>query len=141
MNLLQIKQKMIDLGISDSYLADCCGVKKYYLKQSIAGSRPMTGKLLQKIEGVFHNLEIKKAAEQRVVDNVKEVSGPIESSKVGPMKDDLSIWGKTKNKNSPLICLAKDMYELYGFSHHSSSFDIEGVHVSVNITIEQKEDY
>lgn len=67
MNLLQMKQKMIDLGISSSYLAECCGVGKYYLNECMDGSKShkMTGKLKQKIEGVFRSIEISKHKQER----------------------------------------------------------------------------
>ena len=67
MNLLQMKQKMIDLGISSSYLAECCGVGKYYLNECMSGSgsHKMTGKLKQKIEGVFRSIEISKHKQER----------------------------------------------------------------------------
>ena len=67
MNLLQIKQKMFELGVSDKYMADACGVGVYYLKGIFNGCRPMTKKLNQKIEHVFNTLMIKpKSAEQPV---------------------------------------------------------------------------
>lgn len=66
MNLLQIKQKMFELGVSDKYMADACGVGVYYLKGIFSGCRPMTKKLNQKIEHVFNTLMIKpKSAEEQ----------------------------------------------------------------------------
>lgn len=66
MNREQIKQKMIELGVSDAYMAQCCGVGKYYFASCLSGVRPMTDKLKQKIDGVFKNLLIKpKSAEQK----------------------------------------------------------------------------
>lgn len=66
MNLLQIKQKMFELGVSDKYMADACGVGVYYLKGIFNGCRPMTNKLQQKIEHVFNTLMIKpKSAEEQ----------------------------------------------------------------------------
>jgi hypothetical protein len=46
--------------ISESYLADCCGVCKLYLHQSISGTIPLTQKLHDKIDHVFKNIEIEK---------------------------------------------------------------------------------
>lgn len=64
MNLLQIKQRMLELAIGDKYMADCCGVGERYLKQCLMGSKPMTKVLEQKIKGVFKTLEIKKHKEE-----------------------------------------------------------------------------
>ena len=68
MNLLQMKQKMIDLAVSDRYMAECCGVGERYLKQCLAMSKPMTKVLARKIEGVFHNIEVKKAKVKRLAE-------------------------------------------------------------------------
>lgn len=65
MNLLQIKQKMFELGVSDSYMSDACGVGIHYFKQCTMGSKPMTKVLEQKIKGVLKSLEISKNKEQR----------------------------------------------------------------------------
>lgn len=69
MNLLQIKQKMLEKAVSESYMADACGVSKLYLHNAVEGIIPMTNKLLQKIENVFKTLDAGKLS----ADNVKKV--------------------------------------------------------------------
>lgn len=65
MNALQIKQKMLELCVSDTYMAQCCGVGINYFRCVLNGSRTMTNKLQQKIECAFKNLLIKpKSADQ-----------------------------------------------------------------------------
>lgn len=81
MNLLQIKQKMLEKAVSESYMADACGVSKVYLHNAVEGIIPMTNKLLQKIENVFKTLEAgklasgnaKKVNEEKLSDNVKKL--------------------------------------------------------------------
>ena len=82
MNLLQIKQKMFELAISDRCLAECCGVGVHYLRQCCNGSKPMTQKLEQKINGVFRNLEIKKAKEQRLATELPILAKEVVEDKV-----------------------------------------------------------
>lgn len=73
MNTLQMKQKMFELGVSDKYMADACGVGIAYFRCVFNGSRPMTGKLKQKIEHVFHSILTKpKSAEQPKQDVVQQ---------------------------------------------------------------------
>lgn len=81
MNLLQIKQKMLEKAVSESYMADACGVSKLYLHQAVVGNISMTNKLLQKIENVFKTLEAGKLAsenarkvnEEKLSDDVKKI--------------------------------------------------------------------
>lgn len=81
MNLLQIKQKMLEKAVSESYMADACGVSKLYLHNAVEGKIPMTNKLLQKIENVFKTLEAGKLAsgnarkvnEEKLSDDVKKI--------------------------------------------------------------------
>ena len=80
MNLLQIKQKMVELGISDSYMSDACGVGIHYFKQCTMGSKPMTKVLEQKIMGVFKTLEIAKNKEQREKEEFEKSVGSISVS-------------------------------------------------------------
>lgn len=80
MNLLQIKQKMVELGISDSYMSDACGVGIHYFKQCTMGSKPMTKVLEQKIMGVFKTLEIAKNKEKRDKEEFEKSVGSISVS-------------------------------------------------------------
>ena len=75
MNTLQMKQKMLELGVSDTYMAECCGVGVQYFRQIFAGTKPMTNKLKQKVEGVFKTLLIKpKSAEEQPKEQPKMVA-------------------------------------------------------------------
>lgn len=77
MNLLQIKQKMFELGVSDSYMSDACGVGIHYFKQCTMGSKKMTKVLEQKIKGVLKSLEISKNKEQRDKEEFEKNIGSI----------------------------------------------------------------
>ena len=61
MNLLQIKQKMEELAISERYMAEACGVSEMYFKQIFNLTRPITNALMKKIEGVINTYQIGKA--------------------------------------------------------------------------------
>ena len=61
MNLLQIKQRMEELAISERYMADACGVSEVYFKQIFNLTRPITNSLMKKIEGVINTYQIGKA--------------------------------------------------------------------------------
>ena len=61
MNLLEIKQRMKELAISDRYMAQACGVSEHYFNQVFALSKPMTVALTKKIEGVINTYQIGKA--------------------------------------------------------------------------------
>lgn len=61
MNLLQIKQKMEELAISERYMADACGVSELYFRQVFNLSKPVTNALMKKIEGVINTYQIGKA--------------------------------------------------------------------------------
>ena len=58
MNLLQIAQKMFEKSISESYLADCCGVSKVYMHQALKGSIPMNPTLEKKIENIIGVIDL-----------------------------------------------------------------------------------
>lgn len=72
---------MLEKAVSESYMADACGVSKVYLHNAVEGIIPMTNKLLQKIENVFKTLEAgklasgnaKKVNEEKLSDNVKKL--------------------------------------------------------------------
>ncbi len=73
MNLLQIKQKMQEKSISESYMADCCGVCKAYLHNAVTGTIPLTKKLHDKIEHVFKNIEIGESKKESTEAQKKDV--------------------------------------------------------------------
>ena len=154
MNLLQMKQKMIDLGISESYLADCCGVGKYYISDCLKGtskSHPMTKKLEQKIMGVFRNLEIRKAKEVRIkpLEEILKpepsptiVYGPdVEKRKQNTVSTDTvttigqNDWVEKKKEKSPLKQIVKNLYNDFGPCEHHIEYDDKGLHITVDISI------
>ena len=65
MNLLQLKQKMVELAISERYMAGACGVSEHYLKQIFAMSKPSNKTFEKKVEGVIKTYEIGKAVANR----------------------------------------------------------------------------
>lgn len=134
MNLLQIRQKMFELAISDAAMADLCGVSVAYLKNSLSAgckSAQITKKLQQKIEGVFHTLEVKAAKEKRAQEKetlVKEQPCPkIEATKEIPAPQ------------NPMITFAEQMYKLYGMSMHNSVFFLNDLKVEIKIVFSKEE--
>ena len=76
MTLEEIKTKMNEETVGRRYMADCCGVSYSYLCNVLSGHFKMTKKLQQKIEGVFRNLEIRKAKEARQPVETTEIVRP-----------------------------------------------------------------
>ena len=137
MNLLQMKQKMIDLGISESYLAECCGVSTVYLKACLSTGdkmHPMTKKLEQKIEGVFHNLEIRKAKEKRIKP-VEEILKPEPSPTMVYGEKSITDEYVTKKQKSPLKQVIENLYEQFGTCEHHVEYTDNGLNISVDISI------
>ena len=123
-----MNQKMIDLGISSSYLAECCGVGKYYLNECLNGSKShkMTGKLKQKIEGVFRSIEISKHKQEReqkptetfapaLSSNMDYEKGMLEGIKIARKAIVDAINNNATNQNSEAVIYAiasSTMFEL-----------------------------
>lgn len=152
MNLLQIKQKMFELGISERYMADACGVGERYLIQCLNGnkSHPISNVLQKKIENLFHTLDIRKAKEERV--GLKEVFEP-EPSPTMVYGPDVDRRNKEKEEEeqkkryykqcgmyNPILDMANGLFKSYGYSRHTTEFELDDAVVSVDIRIVRKED-
>lgn len=72
MNLLQTKQKMFEKSISESYLADCCGVSKLYLHNALKGTIPMNPTLEKKIEAVIGVIDLSKNIQEKKIEAKRE---------------------------------------------------------------------
>lgn len=133
MNLLQIKQKMIDLGVSDTYMSQCCGVGLTYFRQCVSGSKAMTDKLEQKIEGVFHTLEIRKAKE--AIKPIEDALKPEPSPTMVCGGQDITSEYITKKQKSPLKQVIANLYEQFGACEHHVEYTDNGLNISVDISI------
>ena len=96
MTLEEIKTKMNEEAVGRRYMADCCGVSYAYLCSVLSGHFKMTKKLQQKIDGVFRNLEIRKA---------KEARQPVETFEI------------TENTMRPKIKTLEEMADWYKQDH------------------------
>lgn len=118
MNLLQIKQKMLEKAVSESYMADACGVSKVYLHNAVDGKIPMTNKLLQKIENVFKTLDAGKLAS----DNVKKVNEQKLSDDVKKLRTRKVLIGTTFKEIAKVSGYNQDyVYQIFSGKHNSQN--------------------
>jgi len=118
MNLLQIKQKMLEKAVSESYMADACGVSKLYLHQAVEGKIPMTNKLLQKIEHVFKTREAGKLASE----NAKKVNEEKLSDDVKKLRTRKICVGATFKEIAKVSGYNQDyVYQIFSGKHNSQN--------------------
>lgn len=123
MNLLQIKQKMLEKAVSESYMADACGVSKLYLHNAVEGKIPMTNKLLQKIEHVFKTREAGKLASE----NAKKVNEEKLSEDVKKLRTRKICVGATFKEIAKVSGYNQDyVYQIFSGKHNSQN-DIDKI--------------